>query len=232
MGTHPIFESDFDCLTEMLSRNVLRLVTQARAAHTDKVFKNLDYYRPQTATKSGPNFMAEERERKEDVLQQTYVLTGAVGSTIAWIGGNYVFKLLRTIEPTLSTKAMASVEIDVSGIPEGKTCIFKWRGKPIFIKHRSDTDVAREADVNLSELRDPQTDADRVQNPEWLVVTGICTHLGCVPIANAGNFFGYFCPCHGSHYDGSGRIRQGPAPENLVVPPYRFLSDQVIEIGD
>jgi len=222
----------------MLSRSILRalprapVAVSARAAHTDKEFANLDYYRIQSETPSGSNFMEAERERKEDILQQSYMLTAGMGSIATFAAGNFVWKLVATIQPTAQVLALASVEIDVSGIPEGKTCLFKWRGKPIFIKHRSAEDIAREAEVNISELRDPESDADRVQDPKWLVVTGICTHLGCVPIANAGNFFGYFCPCHGSHYDGSGRIRQGPAPLNLEVPPHKFLSDDMILIGD
>jgi len=221
----------------MLSRQILRAIPKcapvsARAAHTDKDFANLDYYRTQTETPSGPNFMAEEREKKEDILQQTYMLSASLASVTAWAGANYVWRLVSTIAPTKSVLAMASVEIDVSNIPEGKTSLFKWRGKPVFIKHRTAEDVDREGAVDLAELRDPQADADRVKDPEWLVVVGICTHLGCVPIANAGNFSGYFCPCHGSHYDGSGRIRQGPAPLNLEVPPHKFMSADVICIGE
>jgi len=221
----------------MLSRQILRaipknVVASTRAAHTDKEFAGLDYYRIKSETKSGPSFMAEERERKEDILQQTYMLSATLASVTAWSGANYVWGLVSTIAPTKSVLAMASVEIDVSGIPEGKTSLFKWRGKPVFIKHRSGEDIDREASVNVGELRDPEADADRVKDPSWLVVVGICTHLGCVPIANAGNFQGYFCPCHGSHYDGSGRIRQGPAPLNLEVPPHKFMSDAVIMIGE
>jgi len=105
---------------------------------------------------------------------------------------------------------------------------YKWRGKPLFVRHRTENEIAAEEAVDINTLRDQQTDGDRVVQPEWLIVLGICTHLGCVPIANAGNFGGYYCPCHGSHYDASGRIRQGPAPLNLEVPPYEFQGSLVI----
>lgn len=102
----------------------------------------------------------------------------------------------------------------------------------MFIRHRTSTEVETENAVPLSALRDPQTDTDRVQNPEWLIALGVCTHLGCVPISNAGEWGGWFCPCHGSHYDTSGRIRKGPAPLNLEIPPYKFIEDgQKLLIG-
>ena len=112
-----------------------------------------------------------------------------------------------------------------------QTVTVKWRGNPVFIRRRSDADVAALDAVNVSDLRDKQSDTDRVQNKEWLIVLGVCTHLGCVPIANAGDFGGWFCPCHGSHYDASGRIREGPAPLNLEVPEYKFLSDYKVLLG-
>lgn len=124
--------------------------------------------------------------------------------------------------------ALAKIEIKLSDIPEGKSVTFKWRGKPLFIRHRSADEIAAERSVNVGSLRDPQHDNDRVKHPSWLVVLGVCTHLGCVPIANAGDFGGYYCPCHGSHYDASGRIRKGPAPLNLEVPPYVFNDDLLV----
>ena len=107
----------------------------------------------------------------------------------------------------------------------------KWRGKPVFIRHRTPAEIAAVSDTSLGELRDPQTDAVRAQKPEWLVLVGVCTHLGCVPLSNAGDYMGWFCPCHGSHYDLSGRIRKGPAPYNLEVPTYSFLSDTKVLVG-
>merc|ERR1719329_1623614 len=110
----------------------------------------------------------------------------------------------------------------------GSTITVKWRGKPVFIRHRTDEEIAVEAAVSMGSLKDPQTDAERAPDAEWLVVLGICTHLGCVPISNAGDYGGWFCPCHGSHYDGSGRIRKGPAPLNLEVPPYKLADGKLI----
>ena len=127
--------------------------------------------------------------------------------------------------------ALASAEFDVSGVAPGKTITVKWRGKPVFIRHRTPAEITGEANVSLAELRDEETDDDRTLKPEWLVVLGICTHLGCVPLSGAGDFNGWFCPCHGSHYDISGRIRKGPAPLNLEVPPYKFTGDTKILIG-
>ncbi len=134
------------------------------------------------------------------------------------------------MSPSADVLALASAEFDTSAIAEGTTITVKWRGKPVFIRHRTPQDIAREAEVNLSELKDPQTDAQRAADPEWLVLLGICTHLGCVPISGAGDYQGWFCPCHGSHYDGSGRIRKGPAPLNLELPPYT-LKDGRLTIG-
>ena len=124
--------------------------------------------------------------------------------------------------------ALASAEFDISGLAEGTTMTCKWRGKPVFIRHRTAHEIATEEAVSLAQLKDPQTDADRVQDPEWLIVLGICTHLGCVPISGAGEYGGWFCPCHGSHYDTSGRIRKGPAPLNLEIPPYKLEGQKVI----
>lgn len=126
--------------------------------------------------------------------------------------------------------ALASAEFDVSGIAEGTTLTVKWRGKPVFIRHRTADEVAKEAGVPMSALKDAQADSDRVKDPEWLIVLGICTHLGCVPISGAGDYGGWFCPCHGSHYDVSGRIRKGPAPLNLEIPPYT-LNDGKLVVG-
>lgn len=127
--------------------------------------------------------------------------------------------------------ALAKIEIKLAEIPEGKSVTFKWRGKPLFIRHRTQEEIATEQGVNLSELRDQQHDSERVTNPKWLVVLGVCTHLGCVPIANAGEFGGYYCPCHGSHYDASGRIRKGPAPLNLEVPPHVYPEEGLLIVG-
>ena len=137
------------------------------------------------------------------------------------------------MNPDASTLAAASTEVDISGIAPGQILTVKWRGKPIFISHRTPEEIKIVRAVPLNELKDPATDQSRVQKPEWLVVIGICTHLGCVPLKNEGPFAngGFFCPCHGSVYDQSARIRQGPAPANLAVPPYKFASDTKLSIG-
>lgn len=132
--------------------------------------------------------------------------------------------------PAADVLALASAEFNTGDIAEGTTLTVKWRGKPVFIRHRTDAEVATEAAVNIAELKDPQTDAERAIDPKWLVVLGVCTHLGCVPISGAGDYSGWFCPCHGSHYDCSGRIRRGPAPLNLEIPPYSF-NGGVLTVG-
>jgi len=142
-----------------------------------------------------------------------------------------VRSLVANLSPAADVVAMSKIEIKLADIPEGRSMTFKWRGKPLFLRHRTDEEIANEAAVDISGLRDPQTDEERVKNPKFLVLLGVCTHLGCVPIADAGDFGGYYCPCHGSHYDGSGRIRKGPAPLNLEVPPYDFLDEGTLVVG-
>ncbi|KAI6247835.1 Cytochrome b-c1 complex subunit Rieske, mitochondrial [Erysiphe necator] len=127
--------------------------------------------------------------------------------------------------------AMAKVEVDLAAIPEGKNVLIKWRGKPVFIRHRTPAEIEEAKSVDWEKLRDPQKDEDRALKPEWLVMLGVCTHLGCVPIGEAGDYGGWFCPCHGSHYDISGRIRKGPAPMNLEVPSYSFPQETALLIG-
>ena len=167
-------------------------------------------------------------ENRRDFLVLTAQAMGAVGAAAL------VWPFVQSMNPSADVLAMASTEVDISAIAEGQEIKVMWRGKPVFIRHRTPENIAEAAAVNLAELRDPQTDAARVQKgkEKWLVMVGVCTHLGCVPLGNvAGDYKGWFCPCHGSHYDASGRIRKGPAPTNLAVPPYSFVSDTVIRIG-
>jgi len=140
------------------------------------------------------------------------------------------------MNPGKDTLALASTEIDLSPLKEGQSLTVIWRGKPVFIKHRTPKDITEAKNTDLNDLIDIEDDADRVQNDKWLVVLGVCTHLGCVPLGQKtsdikGEYGGWFCPCHGSHYDTSGRIRKGPAPKNLPVPPYVFLNESRIKIG-
>ncbi|KAJ1966880.1 ubiquinol--cytochrome-c reductase catalytic subunit rip1, partial [Dimargaris verticillata] len=135
---------------------------------------------------------------------------------------------LANLSASADVLALAKVEVDLNAIPEGKNVIIKWRGKPVFVRHRTPEEIEEANQIDISSLRDPQTDADRVKQPEWLVMLGICTHLGCVPVGESGDFGGWYCPCHGSHYDISGRIRKGPAPLNLEVPNYEINGDSLI----
>lgn len=163
-------------------------------------------------------------------------------------------EFLKNMAASADVLAMAKVEVDLAAIPEGKNVIIKWRGKPVFIRHRTAAEIEEANKVNIASLRDPQADEDRVKKPEWLVMLGtvlqlnprsksavrliyyggslgVCTHLGCVPIGEAGDYGGWFCPCHGSHYDISGRIRKGPAPLNLEIPEYDFPEEDKLIIG-
>jgi ubiquinol-cytochrome c reductase iron-sulfur subunit len=160
-----------------------------------------------------------------------YIATGAV----ATVGAAAVLvPLINQMNPDASTIAAgAPVEIDLGPIAAGQIVKVFWRSKPIFIFHRTPHDIELAKSVDVASLRDPQSDAERVKagHEQWLVVIGICTHLGCIPLPHEGNYDGWFCPCHGSQYDSAGRIRQGPAPKNLVLPPYQFVSNTKIRIG-
>lgn len=174
--------------------------------------------------------MTADSENRRDFLQLTGAAFGAVG--VACVAA----PIINSLNPAKDTLALATTEVDISTIPVGSAKTVMWRGKPVFIKHRTPEEIAEAKEVEISALIDKQTDEDRVQKEEWLVVVGICTHLGCVPAGQKesdahGDYDGWFCPCHGSHYDTSGRIRKGPAPKNLPVPPYEFVSDTVIKIG-
>ncbi|CAL0317117.1 unnamed protein product [Lupinus luteus] len=142
-----------------------------------------------------------------------------------------VLKFVLSMSASKDVLALASLEVDISSIEPGSTVTVKWRGKPVFIRRRTEDDINVANSVDVESLRDPQQDSERVKNPEWLVVVGVCTHLGCIPLPNAGDYGGWFCPCHGSHYDVSGRIRKGPAPYNLEVPTYSFLEENKLLIG-
>jgi ubiquinol-cytochrome c reductase iron-sulfur subunit len=160
-----------------------------------------------------------------------YIATGAVGAVgaaaVAW-------PLIAQLNPDASTVAAgAPIEVDLAPIAEGQVIKVFWRSKPIFISHRTKKEIEEARKVDVAKLPDPQPDDKRVKagHDQWLVLIGICTHLGCIPIAHQGPYDGFFCPCHGSVYDTSGRIRSGPAPSNLPLPPYEFVSDTKIKIG-
>ena len=163
-------------------------------------------------------------KRRDFIFTASYTL-GAVGV------GAAVWPLIDQMNPDASVKALSSTEVNVSEVQRGQSITVLWRGKPVFIKRRTEEEIAKARQVDLKELKDPEKDEDRAKNPEWLVIVGICTHLGCVPLGNKGEYGGWFCPCHGSHYDTSGRIRKGPAPTNLEVPKYEFVDSNTIKIG-
>tara|TARA_B110001454_G_scaffold19450_1_gene18227 strand:- start:366 stop:878 length:513 start_codon:yes stop_codon:yes gene_type:complete len=163
-------------------------------------------------------------KRRDFIFTASYAL-GAVGVGVA------VLPLIDQMNPDASVKALSSTEVDVSEVSPGQSITVLWRGKPVFIKRRTEEEISKARDVDLKELKDPEKDEDRAKNPEWLVMVGVCTHLGCVPLGDKGEYGGWFCPCHGSHYDTSGRIRKGPAPTNMEVPKYEFVNNNTIKIG-
>ena len=170
--------------------------------------------------------MAEDKKtnRRDFIFTASYAL-GAVGV------GAAVWPLIDQMNPDASVKALASTEVDISGVERGQSITVLWRGKPVFIRRRTDEEIAKAKEVNLEELKHPEKDEDRAKDPEWLVMLGVCTHLGCVPLGDKGEYGGWFCPCHGSHYDTAGRIRKGPAPENLPVPLATFIDATTIKLG-
>ncbi|WP_341702725.1 ubiquinol-cytochrome c reductase iron-sulfur subunit [Ferrovibrio sp.] len=150
---------------------------------------------------------------------------GAVGAAAA------VWPFIDQMNPSADVLALSSTEVDLSQIAAGQSVTILWRGKPVFVRHRTEAEIATARKDDTADLKDPEKDEARVKKPEWLVMMGVCTHLGCVPLGQQGEYGGWFCPCHGSHYDTSGRIRKGPAPLNLPVPEYTFLTDTRIRIG-
>ena len=167
--------------------------------------------------------------RRDFIVVASYAMAGIGAAAVAW-------PLIDQMNPAADTLALASIEVDISKIDIGQSITVKWRGKPVFIRHRTEDEINTAQSVELSQLKDPQLDVDRVSNPKYLVMIGVCTHLGCVPLGQKtgeikGEYDGWFCPCHGSHYDSSGRIRKGPAPVNLEIPPYTFETESLIKIG-
>ena len=169
--------------------------------------------------------MSDKKPNRRDFLPTVTAATGAVGV------GAVVWPLIDQMNPDASVKALASTEVDISLVEPGQSITVLWRGKPVFIKRRTVEEIEKARQVNLEDLKHPEKDEDRAKNPEWLVMLGVCTHLGCVPLGDKGEYGGWFCPCHGSHYDTSGRIRKGPAPTNMEVPKYEFVNSNTIKIG-
>lgn len=198
-----------------------------RYVHNDVTVPDFSYYRRAEVLDSKKSSQDSSESRKAF----SYFLTASTCVASAYVAKNVVTQFVSSMSASADVLAMSKIEIKLSDIPEGKNMAFKWRGKPLFVRHRTQKEIDQEAQVSLAELRDPQHDLDRVKKPEWVILIGVCTHLGCVPIANAGEFGGYYCPCHGSHYDASGRIRKGPAPLNLEVPDYEFTSEDLVVVG-
>lgn len=172
------------------------------------------------------------KPHEADHKTRNYLVMGASNAAYLGLGRAVLHVSLTHLQASADVLALASVEVDLSSFEEGTTATIKWRGKPVFVKNRTGEEIAISKKDDEAALRDKQTDSERVQRDNWLIVIGVCTHLGCVPIPNAGNYTGgFFCPCHGSHYDASGRIREGPAPLNLEVPAYKFLDDNTVVIG-
>ena len=184
----------------------------------------------ETASTS-PSHVSEGGTRRDFLLIATSTVAAA-GTALA------VWPFIDTMNPAADTLALASTGVDLAPVEVGQRITVVWRGKPVFIDHRTEEEIKTAEETPLAELIDPQPDSARVKpgSAQWLVVVGVCTHLGCIPLGQKsgeprGEYGGWFCPCHGSHYDTSGRIRKGPAPLNLLVPPYEFTGDQTIRIG-
>jgi ubiquinol-cytochrome c reductase iron-sulfur subunit len=183
--------------------------------------------------KAGPGVASASGGHDERRREFIYL---AAGSFAAVGAGAALWPFIDSMNPSGDVLALASTEVDISAIEVGQAITVKWRGKPVFIRRRTAEEIVEAENVSLDDLPDPQADSDRIERPEWLVLIGVCTHLGCVPVGQKpteirGDFGGWFCPCHGSHYDTSGRIRRGPAPLNLEVPEYSFLDDSTLRIG-
>jgi ubiquinol-cytochrome c reductase iron-sulfur subunit len=165
-----------------------------------------------------------------------YLAAGAIGAVGA---AGVAWELINSMNPAADTLALSTIDVNLAPITEGMGIVTMWQGKPVFVRHRTAQEITEAENVKLSDLIDPSapaTDKDRVQKSPWLVLIGICTHLGCIPLGNKptdlrGDWGGYLCPCHGSQYDTSGRVRHGPAPLNLAIPPYNYTSDTAIRIG-
>lgn len=162
----------------------------------------------------------------------------ATGAAAAAGVASFAWPLVAQMGKAADTLAAGSIEIDLGKIGEGQQLKMLWRGKPVFVRHRTAAEIAEAESVDVSALPDPQTDDERLVpkpdgslDPKYLVMVGVCTHFGCVPVGEAGEYDGWYCPCHGSHYDTSGRIRKGPAPKNMEIPPYTFVSDNIIKVG-
>jgi len=223
MSGGPVFDSIGRNLREVNAEPV----AITKTPHNDMEVPDFTDYRKSGT--SDPN--KDSSEAKYAALNFQYGITSLVIGGFSYGVINAVLSVAAYMGPTKQTLAMEAVELKIGHIPEGKNVVFNWNGKPVFVRHRTAAEIATEEAVDVATLRDPETDAARVKDPAWLIVIGVCTHLGCVPISHEGAWGGYFCPCHGSHYDCSGRIRKGPAPLNLAVPDHCYIDEGTILVG-
>ncbi len=173
----------------------------------------------------------EDEGKRDFIFLATGAAAGAGVLSLAW-------PFVAQMGKAADTLAAGSIEINLANVAEGQQLKTLWRGKPVFVRHRTPAEISAAEAVDVATLPDPQTDNERLipnqsgaVDPKYLVMVGVCTHFGCVPVGEAGDYDGWYCPCHGSHYDTSGRIRKGPAPTNMEIPPYEFLSDSIIKVG-
>ncbi|KAG9124703.1 hypothetical protein FRC07_010562, partial [Ceratobasidium sp. 392] len=193
--------------------NAVPTVPGTRSVHTTSIAKR---------DTQVPDFSPYRASSDDSNRALSYFMIGSMGVLSATAAKSTITDFLATMSASADVLALAKVEVAMESIPEGKNVIVKWRGKPVFIRHRTQEEIDEANSVDVKSLRDPESDEARTKKPEWLVMLGVCTHLGCVPIGESGDYGGWFCPCHGSHYDISGRIRKGPAPLNLEVPEHDF----------
>lgn len=195
-----------------------------------------------TSQTEGHSVDHDEEPTRRDIIH--LVAMGTAGMAVVGVA----VPLVAQLNPDASVRALSTKEVDISGIEVGQAVKVVWQGKPVFIRHRTEEEIQASIDTPLSDLKDSKarnaalvgdaeaTDKNRATKPAYLILVGVCTHLGCIPLGTdegdvRGDFDGWFCPCHGSHYDGAGRIRKGPAPTNLAIPPYEFLNDATVKIG-
>ena len=181
------------------------------------------------STTADPGATGDGEDRRDFLLIATSTV-GAVGVALA------AWPFIDFMNPSADVLALSTTEVDLSPVKVGQAITVVWQGKPVFVRRRTAEEIKAAKEVTIGDLIHPEADADRVQKDEWLIIIGVCTHLGCIPLGQRsgspkGDFGGWFCPCHGSHYDTSGRIRKGPAPKNLPIPPLEFLDDTTIRIG-
>tara|TARA_R110000796_G_scaffold40235_2_gene99678 strand:+ start:5057 stop:5626 length:570 start_codon:yes stop_codon:yes gene_type:complete len=185
--------------------------------------------------KNATETVSQDPERNSQTPRRDFLYHATAGAG-AVATGAAIWPLIDSMNPSADVTALSSIRVDIDGVQVGSRITVKWRGRPVFIDRRTQEEIALAKADDAADLIDPALDAERAERPEWLIVIGVCTHLGCIPLGQGGaeprgNWKGWFCPCHGSHYDTAGRIRKGPAPRNLDIPPYTFLTDTLLIIG-